>query len=447
MFAVIDIETTGISPKSEKITEIAIIIYDGLKVVDEYKTLINPEKYIPKNITRLTGITNDMVKDAPKFWEIAKDIVLLTEGKTFVAHNVSFDYNFVKQEFAELGYKFQREKLCTVKLSRKILPGKKSYSLGKISKELDIEIESRHRAYGDALATVRLLDYLLKIDKTTNRNLKINNRLDNISIIENLPEDTGVYYFHNKDGDVIYIGKSKNIKKRVRSHFNHFSSERSLRMLEQIYDITCEITGSELIALLKESSVIKEFKPVYNKAQRRKASHFFICHHTDEYGYINFSVKKQCHKKNLVASFSSYKEAREYLFRLAETHNLCQKLCGLYQNAGPCFDYHINRCSGACIQKEDVRTYNKRAMALIEYYHFGEENFFIIDKGRNFDENSVVKIENGTYKGFGYFSSDDVDANPGLIHDIIEYQEDNREVRRIINGYLQKNSVKKILRY
>ena len=443
MYAVIDIETTGLSPKSEKITEIAIIIYDGLKIVEEFRTLINPEKYIPANISRMTGITNEMVKDAPKFWEVAKKIVLLTEGKTFVAHNVNFDYNFVRHEFQELGYQYSRNKLCTVKLSRKILPGKKSYSLGKICKELGIEIKDRHRAYGDAYATARLLDYLFKFQSSSNNSLSHN--MNNHNLIDGLPEKAGVYYFHNHDGDIIYIGKSKNIKNRVRGHFNNFNSGRTLRMLEQIYEITYELTGSELIALLKESQEIKECQPVYNRTQRRKASGFYICHKKDRFGYITFYIDKSPLGKNVVASFSSFKEAREYLFMLCRNNQLCQKLCNLYESAGSCFDYQIKKCHGACIQKEDVELYNARANQAIDLFHFSEKNFFIIDTGRSEEEYSVIKIENGNYIGFGFFLPSDLSEHPDLMHDVIDPYDDNREIRRIINGYLNSNTIKEII--
>jgi DNA polymerase III subunit epsilon len=162
VFTVIDIETTGNSYKNGKITEIAIVSFNGNEITDVFQTLLNPEMDIPYPITRLTGIDNDMVKNAPKFFMVARKIVELTAGKIFVAHNVNFDYKFIQEEFGRLGYDFQRKKLCTVQLSRKLLPGYTSYSLGNICSVLNISNETRHRAAGDALATVKLLDILLK---------------------------------------------------------------------------------------------------------------------------------------------------------------------------------------------------------------------------------------------------------------------------------------------
>lgn len=175
MFAIIDIETTGINFKYGKVTEIAIFQHNGFEITDSFSSLIYPEMDVPYFITRLTGIDNEMVREAPKFYEIAKKIIEFTAGRIFVAHNVNFDYNFIKEEYQRLGYNFNRKTLCTVKLSRKFLPGLKSYSLGNLCKELNIEINGRHRAMGDALATVRLFEILLQKNDITNEEKALKN--------------------------------------------------------------------------------------------------------------------------------------------------------------------------------------------------------------------------------------------------------------------------------
>ncbi len=175
MFAIIDIETTGNRHNFGKITEIAIYQHNGQTITGSYSTLINPEMDIPYFITRLTGIDNNMVKNAPRFYEVAKKIIEMTEGHTFIAHNVSFDYKFIKEEFKRLGYDFNKKTMCTIKMARKLLPGHRSYSLGKICSDLGIEINGRHRAAGDALATVKLFEILLEKNKTTGNSKTINN--------------------------------------------------------------------------------------------------------------------------------------------------------------------------------------------------------------------------------------------------------------------------------
>ncbi len=444
MYAIIDIETTGLSPLRNKITEIAIFIHDGEKIVNEFATLINPERFISANITRLTGITNEMVADAPKFWEVAKDIVLLTEGKIFVAHNASFDYNFIKHEFKSLGYDFKREKLCTVQLSRKIIPKRKSYSLGKLCNELKIPLNGRHRAAGDALATVKLFEHLLKTDSSL-AGLK-SGKFYNLqsSKIKQLPEESGVYYFHNQQGDIIYIGKSKNIRTRVFSHFSNEKTSRALKMIDETHDITYEITGNDLIAQLLESDEIKKHKPKYNRRQRRKSNHYGIYSNKDEYGYICFRVDKIGEDVPLIA-FNLAKEARERLYHLSEKYELCQKLCGLYESAGACFYHQLNQCKGACIQKEPVEAYNARANELIHNLNFKHQSFFIIDKGRSEDEKSVVKVENGKYIGFGYFNIDWFTDDIEKLSDVIKKYPDNRDVQQIIRTYLKQNTVEKII--
>ena len=444
MYAIIDIETTGLSPVNEKITEIAIYLHDGVRITDSYNTLINPERKISPYITRLTGITNEMVEDAPKFWEIAKEIVQYTENRIFVAHNASFDYNFIRSEFKSLGYNFSCNTLCTVKLSRKIIPGHKSYSLGNLCNALNINVSNRHRASGDALATVRLFELLLQKDKTLGQ--KTNSKFYNIeaSKISGLPEDAGVYYFHNQQGDIIYIGKSKDIRSRVFSHFSNESTVKSVKMADEIFDISYEITGSELIALLLESNEIKAHKPKFNRRQRRAQSHCGVFISTNEFGYICFAIENIKDEVPLVA-FNSNNEAKDKLYILAEKYNLCQKLCGLYDAAGSCFYYQIKKCNGACVHKEDVEQYNIRAQKMIDELSLNWKNFLVIDKGRNADERSIIQVTNGKYIGFGYIDVDCIQSADSLT-DCIKSYPDNKDVQQILRSYLRQHNVEKIIK-
>jgi DNA polymerase III subunit epsilon len=452
MYAIIDIETTGTSYYKDKITEIAIFVHDGEKVIDEYTTLINPERSIPYNITQLTGINNEMVFDAPKFYEVAKNIVEITENKTFVAHNVTFDYNFVKQEFKNLGFEFKRQKLCTVQLSRRLMPGKRSYSLGKLCNELGISINGRHRAAGDALATVKLFEMLFDINrKGGNRNLStINfegtNRFLKKEIVKDLPEKPGVYYFYNESGDLIYIGKSINIQSRVVSHFNNTSTQKAIDMKEQIADIDCETTGNELIALLKESEEIKQNKPLFNRRQRRSLFNYGIFSFYDENGYLNLKYDKTSKNKDLpVVAFGKLEETKEALYKLIEDYNLCQKLCGLYKSDSSCFHHQIGICSGACVGEESYESYNSKVFTAIKQFEYSQENFFIIEKGRTDDEISVVKVEKGKYIGYGYADKVAIDEDLSLLHDCINKYQDNREIQQIIKLILRKNKSIRIL--
>ncbi len=456
MFAIIDIETTGGSAKLEKITEIAVYLHDGEKITGEYNTLVNPERNIPYYITNLTGITNEMVENAPRFYEIAKQIVELTEGRIFVAHNARFDYSFIRQEFKSLGYNFKRSILDTVSLSRRLFPGYRSYSLGNICRELKIEINDRHRASGDALATVKLFEILIERDRELScgnsglirntRLSKLNPHLD-LSKIESIPDEPGIYYFYNDNGDLIYIGKSRNLQQRISTHLSNNTTNRAMEMRDLIADISWELTGSELIALLRESYEIKDNKPVYNRAQRRSSFQWGIYTSTDKNGYINFCLLPVSTEETPLSVFSSRERARSKLESLTGKYDLCQKLAGLYKCDGSCFQHHVGICRGACCGKETAADYNLRATKAIEEFVFSRRNFFIIDRGRNDEEKSAVRIINGKYSGYGYFNINDVGFGLAAVHDCIKTSPDNRDIQVILKQYLRTNKVEKIIEF
>jgi DNA polymerase III subunit epsilon len=455
MYAIVDIETTGGSARIEKITEIAIYLHDGNQITGEFVSLVNPERNIPYFITTLTGITNEMVEDAPRFYEIAKQIVELTEGRTFVAHNARFDYSFIREEFKSLGFNFKRNLLDTVALSRKLLPGHRSYSLGNICNDLSITINGRHRASGDALATVKLLEILIAKDKKINcgqslmKNTKIsklNPKLD-INKIDRIPDEPGIYYFYNENGDLIYIGKSRNLQQRISTHLSNNSTSRAMEMRDQIADIDWETTGSELIALLKESYEIKINKPVYNRAQRSSGFQWGIFQFTDENGYVNYRYGQLSNDELPVSVFTSREKTKSKLNYIVEKYNLCQKLSGLYDTGGACFHYQVGMCRGACIGKESQKDYNDRVFKASEEFVFTRRNFFIIDKGRDVEERCAVKIVNGKYSGYGYFNINDMGFGLSAVHECIKRSLDNHDIQSILKQYLRSNKVEKIIEF
>lgn len=456
MYAIVDIETTGGSSRIEKITEIAIIQHDGEKITGEFSTLINPERNIPYYITSLTGISNEMVEDAPRFFEVARTIVEMTEGRTMVAHNARFDYSFIREEFKSLGYNFRRNLLDTVTLSRKLIPGHKSYSLGNICRDLGITINGRHRAAGDALATTELFRLLMEKEiqvSNQGRGLikntklsKLNPSLD-VSKVDMLPEEPGVYYFYDEKGNVIYIGKSRNLRQRVSTHLSNNTTGRSMEMRDRIADLDWEVTGSELIALLLESAEIKKNKPLYNRAQRRTGFQWGIFSSTSPDGYQVFSFGRIDGDENPVAVFAGKEKARSMLSSLVEKYELCQKLTGLYESSGPCFHHHVGLCRGACCGKESPGSYNERARKAEAEFVFTRRNFFIIDKGRYKGEKSAIKVVNGKYSGFGYFSIDDMGFGLTAVHDCIKSSGDNRDIQVILKQYLRGFKIEKIIEF
>jgi len=441
MYAVIDVETTGGSFVNERLTEIAIYLHDGTRIVDEFSTLLNPEQPIPYMITRITGINNDMVANAPRFCDIARRIVEMTEGATFVGHNASFDYNFIRHEFKRLGYNYKRPTICTVKMSRALLPGKQSYSLGKLCQELGIVIENRHRAAGDALATTRLLELLLKTDRSA---IEKQSGMGLPDIVKEVPEETGVYYLHDDQGKTIYIGKSNNIYERLVQHFRNNDTVKAVEMRSRVASISYEITGSELIALLLESDEIKKHKPLYNRAQRRSVYGYALFESMDEFGYHRLSIGRNLNGHQPVTSFTTHEHARKYLYEIIEKFELCQKLCGLYETDGACFHYGIKQCRGACTGKETPESYNRRVDAAIKLSGFMHADFYAVEMGRHSEELVVVKVSEGRYVGFGY--TDIAFSDPASLEACIKPYNDNRDTRQIIRNYLKKNPRTRIVK-
>ena len=416
MFAIVDIETCGGSFEFRKgrITEVCILRHDGLTVVDKFSTLINPECHISHYFSNLTGITNEMVADAPKFHEVAARIIEITKDCIFVAHNVGFDYGFIKDEFNSLGYKYRRDTLCTVRLSRKLIPGRISYSLGHLCASLGIEIFGRHRAEGDAVATAQLFDLLIQLkgQHPQYKNMGVEEimtrRIDKIKayVLKKLPEECGVYYFLNQNQEIIYIGKSNNVYQRAMAHFNS-DLKKSRKMLNELYNVDFVPTGSELIALLMESEEIKKHQPKYNRMRKSETfSHAIDCEKGAD-GVLHLQIKESAESEHPVLLFNSYSSARQKLDSWLEEKELCLRYCGLTTEDSVCFNHQIRKCRGICAGQEPVEEYNKRVQSLLNAFRFPYSDFALLDKGRNQNEYSMVLVENNRYKGYGYFEQYD----------------------------------------
>ncbi len=394
-----------------------------------------------------------MLRSAPKFYEVAKRIIEITEGCIVVAHNSSFDYRILRTEFDRLGYKYIRPTICTVELSKKLLPEQASYSLGKLVRSLGIPVTDRHRASGDALATVKLFKLLLSKDTTKEivkeyikTEVKPGMAPKLLDIVESLPSKTGIYYIHNEKGDLIYIGKSKNIKNRISQHFTSKVS-KSIKIQAQVYAVTYEETGSELIALLKESEEIKINKPIFNRAQRKTLFNWALYSEKTKEGYIALKVEKTDGRKKEITSFTSLQEGKNALFKITEKYNLCQKINGIYDTKKSCFQYDIKQCFGACIGKENPEDYNKRVQEFIQNNSFENNSMVIIDKGRTNSERSAVLIENGIYKGYCFYDLNYQINNIEILRNLIIPMQSNRDTISIIQSYLRKNKNLKIVKF
>ncbi len=453
MYAILDIETTGGQYNEEGITEIAIYRFDGHEVVDQFISLVNPEIPIQPFVVKLTGINNAMLRSAPKFYEVAKRIIEITQDCIIVAHNAAFDYRVLRMEFRRLGYEFNRNTLCTVELSKKLIPDQPSYSLGKLVRSLGIPIADRHRATGDAMATVKLFKMLLSKDLkkeivTTfiKKEIKSGMSPKLLDIVEGIPSKTGIYYIHREDGTIIYIGKSKNIKKRVNQHFTG-TSRKAKKIQNEVYAITFEETGSELIALLKESEEIKINKPIYNRAQRKTIFPWALYAEKDSDGYLSLRLAKADGRKKEITSFVTVVEGKNFLHKITAEYQLCQKINGLYDTKKGCFQYDIKQCNGACVGKESPAEYNVRVQDFIDNYQFQNQNMVIVDRGRSIDERTAILVENGIYKGYCFYDLNYQINNIDILKKIIIPMENNRDTRNIIQNYLRKKKVSKVVTF
>lgn len=457
-YAIVDLETTGGRADRNRIIEVGIVVHDGQRILDTYSSLIDPECYVPYGITQLTGITQEMVEGAPKFYEVARKIVEMTEGAVFVAHNVRFDYSFLRAEFARLGYTYSRKNLCTVRLSRKAFPGLPSYSLGKLIQHFGIAVNDRHRALDDALATAELLGMILgqeenqaEADQMINLGIKesLLPKSFDLEKMHALPEACGVYYLHNAKGEVLYVGKSINIKKRIAEHFAD-KTEKAGKLQRHVHDVSYELTGSELVALLLESHEIKRLRPPVNRAQRVRKFPYIIHTYEDEAGYICFEAAQvtAAARKQLqvISEYPKLAHARNHLGRVRERFELCARLCRLQPGgAGACFNYHIKQCHGACAGLEEAEVYNERASKAREVLTtVFEEDFLLLDEGRSPGERSVVLVEGGSYRGFGYLEEEVIGGGEQVLRDCIKPYPGNPETTRLIQRYMAKQQVKKI---
>lgn len=445
MYAIVDIETTGGYAENHRITEIAIYHHDGISITDSYHTLINPGRNIPYYITGLTGITSEMVSLAPSFERVAKEIHQWLDGKIFVAHNAHFDYSFLRKELEQVGIAWNARKLCTVRLSRKIIPGLRSYSLGSLAESLGIEIKNRHRAGGDAEATVKVFDELLQRDresyilKTLKKNSGETILPPNLpkEVYDKLPVQCGVYYFHNAHGTVIYVGKAVNIKKRITGHFTGEAREWSRsKIRNEIHHISYELTGSELIALILESQEIRRLWPKYNQAQKFKSEEWGIYDYEDRNGYIRFSVNAVTRGSRPLIRFTSKGDAWNFLWAKVREFDLCPKLSGLQVTKGLCFDYQSGECKGACMCLESETTYNKKTNRAIQSFKGEGQTVAIIGKGRNVEEQSLVLVEDGSYFGFGFFDRQAGISDLESARNFVRRSMETPTVQNLINSYL-----------
>lgn len=443
IYTIIDVETTG---QGNRMTEISIFKYDGTVIIDEFTSLINPESFIPQHITALTGIDNDLVANAPRFEEVANNILNITKDAIFVAHNVNFDYNVICGEFKRIGLEFTRKKLCTVRLSRRLLPGHRSYSLGKLCNDLNINLVDRHRARGDAEATVILFELLLQQPNSSdvfttflNKNSREATLPPNLpkATFEALPHAAGIYYFKDKKGKVIYVGKAKDLKKRVLSHF-YSKTKKSQDMVRETRDIDFEISGSELVALLMEDAAIKHHFPVYNTVAKRTIQSFSIFSYEDRQGILHLASNKGRLVPHPIITFYNISDVRSFLEKLCLKYNLCPKYCHLQEAVSECSHYSIKDCKGICRDEESVENYNNRVLEAIYDISDNKDDIIVKEKGRQPNEDAFIMIKEGDYLGYGFIDKTEAINHIDDLHAFLIPQKNNVDIQKILRPRLLK---------
>ena len=437
MYAIVDIETTGGNAAQGGITEIAIVLHNGNAVEGRFETLVNPHQFIPRYITALTGIDNAMVATAPSFAEVAPQICNLLQNRVFVAHNVNFDHSFVTTALQDAGFQLQVKKLCTVRYARKVWPGKPSYSLGKLCEQVGIGNEARHRAGGDADATTQLLEKLLADDEglahlqTFLKGRNVNSYLPMhvpSTDIEDLPYCPGVYYFHNQAGKVVYVGKARNLKYRVRSHFaNNNTNQRKQEFIRNIHRITYKVCATELMALVLEAIEIKRLWPIYNRSQKRFEQLYCLYAVHDQQGMMRWAIEKK--RKHLPALYAFH--------GLATGYALCRKLADLFDLSHTAIFAGAAKPDG---EQEPADKHNFKMKAATNHLQQHLPHFGIVQLGTDEKGNPVYVgflVRGGKFVGMGYVNDDDC-ASPETFGRAMEPQPDYDFVRTALFNHAER---------
>ena len=443
-YAIVDIETTGGHASANGITEISVFIHDGERVIKHFETLINPQQLIPKFITSLTGIDNAMVATAPVFDEIADVLFEMLNNNVFIAHNVNFDYSFVKHQFKQSGYDLTAKKLCTVRLGRKVFPGLPSYSLGNLCRSLKIKIENRHRAGGDAKATVKLFEYMLANGAQTHIDLMLKRtsaehwlpmNLDK-EVIDKLPSKPGVYYFHNSKDKIIYVGKAISLKKRVSSHFTHNNPDlKRQNFIRNIYKVSYKQCATELEAIVFESTEIKRLWPRYNKSQKQPLIKYALYSFEDNRGYIRLAIDKK--KKNLphVYNFNLLNEGLVLLKKMVAQFDLNARLCFIDKTP-------FTKKEDEALEPPGI--YNLKIKKALDALSENLSTFVLVDEGIKEEEKLCLLVERGSFWGMGYLPKSFPIGSSGELKHLLNPYTDNDYIRNNIYAYAEANPHKRI---
>jgi len=400
-FAVVDVETTGGFASNHRVTEIGVVITNGLDILEEYHTLINPNRSIPQFITALTGIDNYLTSKAPFFEDIAEHLKSLLDGCVFVAHHVDFDFSFIREEMERAGLTFKAQKLCTVRYARAVLTDHKGFSLAKLAKHFEIVNAQPHRALADAHTAAHILHRLLALDADEALKKKIVKMQADVKLpaflpveqYHSLPQAPGVYYFYDAQDKPLYIGKAKNLKKRITTHFLNKDSARGQAFMRQIVRVETRITGSEWMALVLEDVEIRKYWPPHNSAQKRPNTNWQVVNYADARGNQRLAVIKAKNGNLGWRTFTTRAKARNWMQAIISKYQLLPQLCDMPDIL---FAHQL----------PDEYTHNSRMLQLHAEFTRADAHIFLTEKGRRADEVSFVWLKNHRPYAIGFAPRD-----------------------------------------
>ncbi|MEI6532232.1 MAG: exonuclease domain-containing protein [Candidatus Roizmanbacteria bacterium] len=414
--AFVDIETTGTSHENDRIIEIGVLRVQNGEVIETFSSLINPQVEVPDFIQRMTGIDTNLLHSAPLFSEVADTIFRLVDTSVFVAHNVGFDYSFLKSEFSRLDRQFLAPRLCTVKLSRTLYPQYQKHGLDTLMERFNFIVERRHRAMDDAHAVWQFYQMIQKqfpseeLQKTLHQLTRHYQIPKSFSAdeIDRLPTGPGIYIFYDINRHPLYIGKSNTVRERVLAHFSDtLTSDKEMDMAQQVHYVEAISTIGELGAELLEVEKIKQLKPIYNKKMRKKSVQYVLIYSPDDEGYYHVRCEEVVSAipsemlNSLLGIYTSKAQAKNSLIRLCATFSLCPQFLGLEKRSASCFAHKSGRCNGACVGIEKPQVYNRRMLTAFSRSRIMRWPYqgMIVVKEQSSDKNIAYIFKDWIYLG------------------------------------------------
>jgi len=446
-FAIVTMTTFGYKPNPLRIVQLSISKLKGEFYQTIFTTNINPEERIPNYIQERTGLTDSILLKAPTFSDVANTILQELENHILVGHNASFLHYALQSEFKYLGYSFKIPQLCTIRLAKKLMPNMTNYELPYLSSVLNIPFTPSNDLEEYSNAVDILLQRLIQLDDEDVISKFLAPKVEKEHFIpkniqyqklNTLPNVPGVYRFQDQSGETLYVGKAKDIKKRVLSHFYN-SSEKEIALCDATFHIDFETTGSELIALLREADLIDKIDPPYNYIQKKNYITYHIIPQKNKKGILQLKIERRPFAHSPTEIFLRRGDAIKRLIQLTEKFKLCPLQTGLKTKLGRCTHGEYNECDGVCTGEEEIGSYNHKVENALDYLNNENDNYIIFEKGRTKAERSFILILHGVYQGYGFIDNSQSFSSIEDFKDMLDSKKHSYHTAKIISSYRQRN--------